>query len=147
MWLAEAAASVRNRRECTCYPSNTRRRASAHIFSGHGCVYSVSVLIIEHLVGSFRCVQSSIKRLFSGPSCCTTLYNSEKASSDTPQTASRAVSSFHIRFFYVKKTPKNPNLSSFVCFTLVVAGDPFNVVCKSHLSSNQIGEHSNLGIQ
>lgn len=50
--LAEATASVRNRRECTCYPLHTHTHADM-IFFGQGCVYSVSVLIIRSLVRVF----------------------------------------------------------------------------------------------
>lgn len=48
--LAAATASVRNRRECTCYPLRTR---TCIFFFGDGCVYGVSVLIIRHLVRVF----------------------------------------------------------------------------------------------
>lgn len=41
-------------------------------------------------------------------------------------------------------TQTKPSNLKTLGFTLVVAGNPFDIFSKRHLPSNQIGEHSNL---
>lgn len=82
--------------------THTDTQMQIYIFFGHGCVYSVSVLIIRYLAGGFSCAQSNIKRLFSGLSCCMTLRNSQESHTAPPGNATEGQQtyflSFHISF-------------------------------------------------